>query len=159
MGRLLALDVGRKRTGIAVTDPLRIIPGGLGTVPTTEVPDRLAEYLLHETVDALIVGEPHQADGSPSESSRYIEPLLEKIRHRCPTLPIIRYDERYTSVLAQKAILDSGIPKMKRRDKGLVDEVSAVIILRDFMDSKAGKDYLCQSSPPQGAEKGTRQPY
>lgn len=143
MGRLLALDVGRKRTGLAATDPLKIIPQGLGYVSTYRVVEWLKDYLSKEEVDAVVVGEPKQADNTPSESSRFIEPVLRKIRQAFPTLQILRYDERYTSVLAQRAIIDSGVPKMKRREKGIVDEVSAVIILRDFMESKAGKDYIC----------------
>lgn len=143
MGRLLALDVGKKRTGIAATDPLKIIPQGIGYISTGKVVEWLTEYLTKEAVDALIVGEPKQANNTPSESAKYIEPLLKRIRAKLPTLEIIRYDERYTSVLAQKAIIESGVAKMKRRKKGLVDEVSAVIILRDFMESKAGKDYIC----------------
>ena len=147
MGRLLALDVGRKRTGIAATDPLKIIPQGIGYFPTAAVPEWLETYLSKEPVDALVVGEPKQADGTPSESARYIEPLLKKVRTKLPELRIIRYDERYTSVLAQKALIDSGIPKMKRREKGLVDEVSAVIILRDFLESKAGRDFVREGAP------------
>lgn len=143
MGRLLALDVGRKRTGLAATDPLKIIPTGLGYIATSKVVEWLVAYLQKESVDALVVGEPKQADNTPSESAKYIEPLIRRIRSKLPDLEIVRYDERYTSVLAQKAILESGITKMKRREKGLVDEVSAVIILRDFMESKAGKDYIC----------------
>lgn len=143
MGRLLALDVGRKRTGLAATDPLKIIPTGLGYIATAKVVEWLVAYLQKESVDALVVGEPKQADNTPSESAKYIEPLIRRIRSKLPELEIVRYDERYTSVLAQKAILESGVTKMKRREKGLVDEVSAVIILRDFMESKAGKDYIC----------------
>ncbi len=143
MGRLLALDVGRKRTGLAATDPLKIIPTGLGYIATSKVVEWLVAYLQKESVDALVVGEPKQADNTPSESAKYIEPLIRRIRSKLPNLEIVRYDERYTSVLAQKAILESGVTKMKRREKGLVDEVSAVIILRDFMESKAGKDYIC----------------
>ena len=142
MGRLVALDVGRKRTGIAATDPLKIVPHGVGYFPTSEVVQWLEEYCKKETVDALVVGEPKQADNTPSESSRYVEPLIKKIAAKLPALRIVRYDERYTSVLAQKAILESGVPKKKRREKGLVDEVSAVIILRDFMESKTGRDFI-----------------
>lgn len=143
MGRLLALDVGRKRTGLAATDPLKIIPTGLGYIATSKVVEWLQEYLQKESVDAVVIGEPKQADNTPSESAKYIEPLIRRIRSKLPNLEIVRYDERYTSVLAQKAILESGVTKMKRREKGLVDEVSAVIILRDFMESKAGKYYIC----------------
>ena len=137
MGRLVALDVGKKRTGIAATDPLKIIPQGIGYFPTGKVVEWLEEYLKTESVDALVIGEPKQADNTPSESVRFIDPLIKRIRTKLPELKIVRYDERYTSVLAQKAILESGVPKMKRREKGLVDEVSAVIILRDYMESKA----------------------
>lgn len=136
MGRIVALDVGRKRTGIASTDILRIVPGGIGYFPTHQVADWLIDYSKTEPIDLLVIGKPTQSDGSDSESVKYIEPLVNRIKKVLPKLEIVRYDERYTTVLAQRTILDSGVPKMKRRKKGLADEVSAVIILQGFMDSK-----------------------
>lgn len=142
MGRLVALDVGRRRTGIAATDVLKIIPTPIGYLPTQEVAAWLVKYCAKEVVDALIVGAPKQADNTDSESVKYIEPLVNRIRKLLPQLEIVHYDERYTSVLAQRSIIASGVPKSKRREKGLVDEVSAVIILRDFMESRAGIPYM-----------------
>lgn len=136
MGRLLGLDVGRKRTGIAVTDPLRIIPSGLGYASTGEIPDRVRSYCAEEEVDAIVVGLPKQADNTPSESEKYITPLVNRLRKLLPEMPILRYDERFTSVIANRTLLQSGMGRMKRREKGLVDEISAVIILRDFLESR-----------------------
>ena len=137
MGRLLALDVGRKRTGIAVTDVLRIVPGGLGFQPTSQIPAWLQGYCAKEEVDQIIIGLPKQADYSDSESSKYIEPLIRRLKKLFPEIPILRYDERYTTVMAQRAMIEGGMKKSKRRIKGVADEVSAVIILRDYMESKA----------------------
>lgn len=142
MGRLVALDVGRKRTGVAATDVLKIIPSPIGYMPTHEVAEWLVNYCKQEEVEALVVGAPKQANNTDSESVKYIEPLVNRIKKLLPELPVIRYDERYTSVIAQRSIIASGVPKAKRREKGLVDEVSAVIILRDFMESKAGSAYM-----------------
>ncbi len=144
MGRLVALDVGRKRTGIAATDLMKIIPSPIGYMPTSAVAEWLADYCTKEPVDALVVGAPRQADNTESESVKYIVPLLNRIRKLLPNLEIVHYDERYTSVLAQRSIIASGVPKEKRKEKGLVDEVSAVIILRDFMESKSGLPYMQQ---------------
>ena len=140
MGRLLGLDVGRKRTGMAVTDPLRIIPDGMGYASTGEIPDRVRDYCQREEVDAIIIGLPKQADNTPSESEKYITPLINRLRKLLPTMPIIRYDERFTSVIANRTLLESGMGRMKRREKGLVDEISAVIILRDFLESRTYRE-------------------
>lgn len=142
MGRLIGLDVGRKRTGIAVTDPLRIIPSGVGYASTGEVPDRVKDYCSREVVDAIVVGLPKQADNTPSESERYITPLINRLRKLLPKMPIVRYDERYTSVIAHRTLIECGIGRMRRREKGLVDEVSAVIILRDFLESRDYKEMV-----------------
>lgn len=140
MARLLALDIGRKRTGIAVTDVLQIVPGGLGFQPTHLLPDWVVKYCQEEPVEAIIVGQPKQADNTPSESTKYILPVINRLRKLLPEMSIIPYDERYTTVLAERAMIEGGVPKMKRREKGLADEVSAVIILRDFMASKMYKE-------------------
>jgi len=136
VGRILAIDYGTKRTGIAVTDPLRIIPGGLGTVATHELMAFLAGYFSREQVDMIVVGYPTNMNGEESASMKQIRPFVEKLRKQYPDKEIVMFDERFTSVIAQRAILDSGIGKMARRNKALVDEVSATIILESYMDSK-----------------------
>lgn len=135
MGRILAIDYGVKRTGIAVTDPLRIVPGGLATVSTAQLLPFLTEYMEREKVDLIVMGHPTQMNSEESRTMQQIRPLVEQIRAKFPTLKVVLYDERFTSKLAQRAILESGMGKMKRRDKALVDEVSAVIILQSYMDS------------------------
>ena len=136
MGRILALDYGRKRTGIAVTDPLQIIATGLETVPTHTLDSFLAKYLAENEVDVLVVGMPRQADGSPSESYTYIKPFVAKLRKKYPALPIEMHDERYTSVLAMRAMIDGGVKKSDRQNKALVDKVSATIILQSWMEQR-----------------------
>lgn len=137
MGRILAIDYGKKRTGLAVTDPLRITPGGLATVASSELLQYLSEYIPREGVDLVVVGYPRQMNNEESESMRYIRPFVAKLEKRFPQLRIVYYDERFTSCLAQKTILESGIRKQKRRNKALVDEVSAIIILQSYMESLA----------------------
>lgn len=136
MARILALDIGKKRTGVAATDPLRIIANGLKTVDTTTLLDFLEDYLATEEVALLVVGYPLQTNGQPSESLRYINPMLQRIAARFPNLPIEQFDERYTSTLAHRAMLDGGMRRMARRDKAIVDTISATIILQSFMDSR-----------------------
>ena len=140
MGRILAIDYGTKRTGIAVTDPLRIIPGGLKTVATHELHAFLADYMGREQVDIIVVGYPTNMNGEDSASMQQIRPFTEKLKKQYPDKKIVMFDERFTSVIAQRAILDSGIGRMARRNKALVDEVSATIILGSFMDSKQYKE-------------------
>lgn len=135
MGRILAIDYGTKRTGVAVSDPLRIIAGGLETVPTAQLMPWLEKYLGENDVDIIVMGKPLQMDGSPSQTLPAIEKMAEKLRRRFPDKKVDLWDERFTSVLAQRAIIESGVPKMKRRDKGLVDKVSATIILQGYMQS------------------------
>jgi len=135
LGRILAIDYGTKRTGIAVTDPLRIIPGGLTTVSTHELPAFLAGYFAKEQVDRIVVGYPTNMNGEESASMKQIRPFVDKLKKQYPDKEVVMFDERFTSVLAQKAILDAGIKKMARRNKALVDEVSATIILESYMNS------------------------
>lgn len=135
MGRLLAIDYGRKRCGIAVTDTLHICANGLTTVRTCDLMSFLKDYCAKEHVEKIIVGLPKQMDGSPSESSRYIEPFLKHLKKEMPEMPVVRYDERFTSTLAHKAMIDGGLRRMARRDKQLVDEIAATIILNDFLSS------------------------
>ena len=135
MGRILSIDYGTKRTGLAVTDPLRIIAGALATVETKHLEKWLADYFSNNDVDIIVLGKPTQMNGQPSETMRYIEPLMGRLRHAYPDKEVVLYDERFTSVLAHRAMLDSGIGKMARRDKALVDRISATIILQSYMDS------------------------
>ncbi len=135
MGRILAIDFGTKRTGIAVTDPLRIVPGGLTTVATHELMAFLAGYFAKEQVDLIVVGHPTNMNGEESASMQQIRPFVDKLRKQYPDKEVVMFDERFTSVLAQKAILEAGIKKMARRNKALVDEVSATIILESYMNS------------------------
>ena len=136
MGRIVALDVGQKRTGIAVTDPMQVIATGLCTQPTHEVVNFLKEYLATNEVELLVVGEPKTVHGGPSESMQFITPLLKHIERTFPELPIQMHDERFTSRMAQRAILESGAKKKQRQDKGLVDKVSATIILQSFLEMR-----------------------
>ena len=126
MGRILAIDYGTKRTGIAVSDPLRLIAGGLETVPTKELERWLAEYLSQEDVSTIVVGKPSRMDGTPSDTWR--------LRRAWPDKEVVFHDERFTSVLAHRAMLESGIGRMARRDKALVDKISATIILQSYME-------------------------
>ncbi len=137
MGRILAIDYGTKRTGIAVSDPLRIIAGGLETVETRGLERWLAAYFAREEVSTIVVGKPMRMDGSPSDTWRYVEPLVARLRRAWPDKEVTLYDERFTSVLAHRAMLDSGIGRMARRDRALVDKISATIILQSYMDSAA----------------------
>ena len=140
MGRILAIDYGTKRTGIAVTDPLRIVPGGLKTVATHELNAFLADYFSKESVDVVVVGYPTNMNGEESASMKQIRPFVDKLVKQYPDKKVVMFDERFTSVIAQRAIIDSGIGRMARRNKALVDEVSATIILESFMDSKQYKE-------------------
>ena len=140
MGRILAIDYGTKRTGIAVTDPLRIVPGGLKTVATHELQAFLTDYMSREQVDIIVMGYPTNMNGEDSASMKQIRPFTEKLKKLYPDKKVVMFDERFTSVIAQRAILDSGIGRMARRNKALVDEVSATIILESFMDSKLYKE-------------------
>lgn len=135
--RVLSIDYGKKRTGIAVTDPLQIIANGLATVSTSELFTFLAGYVGKEQVERIVIGKPVQPNGQPSENLARVEQFVARWRKQHPEVPIEYYDERFTSVLARRAILDSGIGKKARREnKGLVDEVSATILLQDWMQSR-----------------------
>ena len=135
MGRIIAIDYGTKRTGLAVTDPLRIIANALDTVETKGLEKWLADYFTKNEVDIIVLGKPSQMNGQPSETMRFIEPLATRLRRAYPDKEVVLYDERFTSVMAHRAILESGIGKMARRDKALVDRISATIILQSYMDS------------------------
>lgn len=133
MGRILALDYGQKRTGVAVTDELRIIASGLTTIPTDEIIPFLTQYFKEELVDVLVVGEPKQMNNQPSESELYIKPFLTKLSEAFPKIKIERQDERFTSKMAFQSMLDSGLKKKQRRNKELIDEISATLILQDYL--------------------------
>ena len=134
--RILSIDYGKKRTGIAVTDPLQIIAGGLATVSTSELYDFLVGYIGREPVERIVIGEPRQADGTPSENFARVEQFVNRWRKSQPSIPIEFYDERFTSVLAHRAMIDGGLRKKARQNKALVDEISATILLQDFLESK-----------------------
>ena len=136
MGRILSIDYGRKRTGIAVTDPLQIIAQGLTTVATTELSAFLKDYVGREAVDRFIIGRPVQPNGQPSENLKRVEDFAKSLQRQFPDIPITWWDERFTSVMAHQTMRDAGLGKMKRRDKALVDEISATIILQSFMESR-----------------------
>ena len=136
MGRILAIDYGKKRTGIAVTDTLQIIANGLATIPAHELEKFLADYTQKEDVELFVVGLPTQTNGQPSENQARVKQFVEKLKNKIPNIPTIFHDERFTSVLAHQAIIESGIKKKKRQDKGLVDEISATIILQSYMEQK-----------------------
>ena len=136
MGRILSIDYGKKRSGLAVTDPLQIIAGGLSTIETKDLFDFLSAYVVREGVERIVIGKPTQPNGQPSENLVRVENFVNRWRKACPEVPIEYYDERFTSVLAHRAILEGGVKKKTRREnKGLVDEVSATIILQDYMNS------------------------
>lgn len=136
MARILSIDYGKKRTGIAATDIMQIVPGGLATVDTSTLMGWLKDYVSHEPVERIIIGEPRQLNGLPSENMQRVRQFVDTWRKQMPTVPIEYFDERFTSVLAHKAIIDSGIGKKARQNKALVDEVSAVIILQDYLRSR-----------------------
>ena len=136
LARILSIDYGKKRTGIAVTDPLQIIAGGLATVSTSELFDWLKAYLAKESVERIIIGEPRQPNGQPSENLQRVQQFVNRWRKAVPEVPIEYFDERFTSVLAHQAMLDGGLKKKARQDKALVDEISATIILEDYLRSK-----------------------
>ena len=133
MGRVLAIDFGQKRTGIAVTDELKIIASGLTTVATEEVISFLKGYISEENVELFLVGKPKQMDNSDSQSEVLIIPFLEKLQKQIPNIPVQRIDERFTSKMAVQSMIDSGLKKKQRQNKALIDEISATIILQSYL--------------------------
>lgn len=135
--RILSIDYGKKRTGLAVTDPLQIIAGGLGTVETSVLYEYIEAYIQREQVERIVIGKPMQPNGQPSENMVRVENFYNRWRKAYPEIPIEYYDERFTSVLAHRAMIDGGVKKKTRREnKGLVDEISATIILQDYLQSR-----------------------
>ena len=135
MGRILAVDYGKKRTGLAVTDELQIIAGGLTTVETTGLFDYILAYVKRENVERIVVGLPKTMNNEYSENMVRIEPFVNRLRKLLPDIPVEYYDERFTSQLAQRAMIDAGLGKKARRNKALVDEISATIILQSYLES------------------------
>ena len=136
MSRILAIDYGRKRTGLAVSDTLQIIANGLTTVPTHELLDFIAGYVQKEPVERIIIGLPKQMNNEVSENMKYIEPFVRLLKKKIPEMPVEFVDERFTSVLAHRTMLEAGLKKKDRQNKALVDEISATIILQTYLESK-----------------------
>ncbi|MGN0256826.1 MAG: Holliday junction resolvase RuvX [Bacteroides sp.] len=136
MSRVLAIDYGKKRSGIAVTDPLQLIAGGLTTVPTTELIQFVKQYVAKEQVERILVGLPKQMNNEASENMKRIEPFVHTLRKQIPMIPIEYVDERFTSVLAHRTMLDAGLKKKARQNKALVDEISATIILQSYLETR-----------------------
>lgn len=136
MARILAIDYGQKRTGIAVTDELQIIASGLTTVPSETALAFLKDYFEKENVMKVLIGEPKQMNGQPSESTPIIEAFVEKFKVAFPEMTLVRVDERFTSKMAFQTMIDSGLTKKQRQNKGLIDEISATIMLRDYLTRK-----------------------
>lgn len=134
MGRIMAIDYGRKRCGVAVTDPLRIVANGLANVPAHELMAFIQNYVKTEQVDVIVVGEPKDMKNNASESAKYIEPFVRQLEKTFPAIEIKRYDERFTSVIAHQTMLDAGLKKKQRQNKELVDTISATLILQSFMN-------------------------
>lgn len=133
MGRILAMDFGTKRTGLAVTDEMQMIAFGLTTIATVDLMEYLKKYTKAENVSQFVVGEPKQMNNTASESEVFITPFLALLEKQFPTIPIKRHDERFTSKMAFQTMIDSGLNKKQRKNKALVDEISATIILQDFL--------------------------
>jgi putative Holliday junction resolvase len=136
LARVLALDYGEKRTGIAVTDELQIIASGLTTIETKSIFSFLTSYLKKENVELFVVGEPKQMDNSASESEQFIKIFIKKLSTTFPKIPVKRIDERFTSKIAFQSMIESGLNKKQRQNKSLIDEISATLILQSYLDSK-----------------------
>ena len=136
MARLLAIDYGRKRSGIAVTDTLQIIANGLTTVPSHTIINFLKDYIAKEPVELIIIGLPRQMNYEESESMQYIKPFVKKLQKEIPDIPVEYFDERFTSRMAQQTMIDGGLKKKQRQNKALVDEISATIILQGYMEGR-----------------------
>jgi putative Holliday junction resolvase len=136
MARILAIDYGKIRTGIAITDELQIIASGLTTVATKELMPFLKEYIANENVELIVIGEPKQKDGTASQSEILIEGFLKKLKKALPNIPVKRIDERFTSKMAFQTMIDSGLKKKQRQNKALVDEISATLILQSYLYNK-----------------------
>ncbi len=136
MGRILAIDFGKKKTGLAVTDPMQIIANGLDTIPSHTVVDFIEKYVQQEEVELIVLGYAKQSTGEDSESMKYIKPFYNRLRNKFPDLAVEWVDERYTSKIAFQSMIDGGLKKMARRNKELVDKISATIILQSYLEQK-----------------------
>lgn len=136
MARILAIDYGTRRTGLAVTDPQGLVAGGLATVRTADLMSKLKDYAAHERVERIIVGWPRQMNGSDSANARYVRSFVKHLEQQMPSIPVELYDERFTSVLAHRTMLDGGLKKHERQNKSLVDQISATIILQSYLESR-----------------------
>jgi putative Holliday junction resolvase len=139
MGRILGIDYGTKRIGLAVTDPLNIFASPLKTIMNHEFNNFIKEYLKNESIEEFVIGYPVTLNNNPSESVKYLNPFIKKLVKLFPGKPVHQVDERFTSEMARKIIIEGGIKKNERRDKGLVDKISAAIILQSFLDKRANK--------------------
>lgn len=139
--RIIAIDYGRKRSGVAVTDVLQLIANGLATVPTHQLLQFIMDYAQKEPVERILVGLPKQMNNEPSENMKYIEPFVHSLRKKLPDIPVEYVDERFTSVLAHQAMREGGLKKKARQDKALVDEISATIILQSYLENK-GRSFV-----------------
>ena len=139
MGRIMAVDYGQKRTGLAVTDMLKMIANRLTVVSSREAMGYIARYVSQEPVDLIVVGYPKQMNNEPSENMKRVEAFVAQLTKTLPSIPVEDYDERFTSIMAQRALIDGGLKKKKRQDKGLVDEISAVLILQGFLERLRNK--------------------
>ena len=137
MGRILAIDYGQKRVGLAVTDELQIIATPLATMPARKTIQFLKDFVGANSVDCFVVGEPRQMNNQPSESAKYIEPFVRLLKREFKDIPVERVDERFTSMIAVQAIRDAGLKKKDRQDKALIDSVSAVLILQSYMEARS----------------------
>ncbi|MBO7201939.1 MAG: Holliday junction resolvase RuvX [Paludibacteraceae bacterium] len=136
MARIMAFDVGRVRIGVAVTDPMQMIATGLTTVNASEIMTFVSDYLKQESVERFIVGLPRQMDGTDSESMFFVQKMIQNLKQKFPHIPVEQEDERFTSKLAQRVILESGIGKKKRQNKALLDQISATIILQSYLENR-----------------------
>lgn len=136
MARILSIDYGKRRTGLAASDPLQIIAGGLCTVETPHLMAYIKDYVGREDVECIVVGLPTQTNGQPSENQARVREFVGRLRKELPSIPVEFWDERFTSVMAHQAMLESGINRKRRQDKALVDEISATIILQSYMDRR-----------------------
>ena len=137
MGRILAIDYGTKRVGLAVTDPLKMLANGLTTVHSKDVIDFLKDYVSKEDVECIVVGEPKHMNNEYSQAEVHIKPFVKKLKKEFPDIPIERYDERFTSKMAFQTMIDGGLKKKARRDKALVDKISATLILQSYLESRS----------------------
>ncbi len=137
MGRILAIDYGNKRTGLAVTDELQIIANGLTTIHPKDLIDFLKKYLSEENVELIVVGKPLDMQNRPSDASKYIEPFINQLKKQFPSIPVKRVDERFTSKMAMRTMIEAGLGKKARQNKALVDTISATIILQSYMEQQS----------------------